>query len=152
MITSICCSRLSRTKFTAYPETRIVSVGISRDGPSHPTAFRDSAHSRSCGSQSLRRKRQECFAGSRHGLPLLFPDPQDQGAGERDAVGCVSIGDLATDAAEAWIPCVSRPCIGFAPGAKGSPRRRPSGVLPVFFPYTTFEVIVSTDCVCMAFR
>ena len=27
LITSICCSRVSRTKFTAYPETRIVSCG-----------------------------------------------------------------------------------------------------------------------------
>ena len=25
-------------------------------------------------------------------------------------------GILATDAAEAWMPCVSRPCIGLAPG------------------------------------
>lgn len=28
----------------------------------------------------------------------------------------------------------SRPFIGFAPGAKGSPARRPSGVFPVFLP------------------
>src|SRR5215468_8459460 len=27
LMTSICCSRVSRTKFTAYPETRIVSCG-----------------------------------------------------------------------------------------------------------------------------
>src|SRR5262249_39028609 len=27
LITSICCSRVSRTKFTAYPETRIVRWG-----------------------------------------------------------------------------------------------------------------------------
>jgi hypothetical protein len=33
---------------------------------------------------------------------------------------------------------------GFAPGANGSPALRPSGVLPVFLPYTTFEVIVNT--------
>ena len=39
------------------------------------------------------------------------------------------------------------PCIGFAPGAKGSPAFLPSGVLPVFLPYTTFDVIVSTDIV-----
>lgn len=31
-----------------------------------------------------------------------------------------------------------------APGAKGSPRLRPSGVLPVALPYTTLEVMVST--------
>ena len=56
-------------------------------------------------------------------------------------------GILATDAAEAWMPWLSRPCIGLAPGANGSPRRRPSGVLPVALPYTTFEVMVRTDCV-----
>src|SRR5262245_2873404 len=27
LMTSICCSRVSRTKFTAYPETRMVSCG-----------------------------------------------------------------------------------------------------------------------------
>src|SRR6185369_15751863 len=27
LITSICCSRVSRTKFTAYPETRMVRLG-----------------------------------------------------------------------------------------------------------------------------
>ena len=27
LMTSICCSRVSRTKFTAYPETRIVRLG-----------------------------------------------------------------------------------------------------------------------------
>src|SRR4051812_32660243 len=27
LITSICCSRVRRTKFTAYPETRMVSCG-----------------------------------------------------------------------------------------------------------------------------
>ena len=39
-----------------------------------------------------------------------------------------------SEAADAMIPCVSRPCIGLAPGAKGSPFRRPSGVWPVFLP------------------
>jgi hypothetical protein len=43
-------------------------------------------------------------------------------------------GILATEAAEAWMPWVSRPCMGLAPGANGSPWRRPSGVLPVAFP------------------
>ena len=61
-------------------------------------------------------------------------------------------GIFATDAAEAWMPWLSRPCIGFAPGANGSPRRRPSGVLPVLLPYTTFEVIVRIDCVWSALR
>jgi hypothetical protein len=61
-------------------------------------------------------------------------------------------GSFATDMAEASMPCESRPFIGLAPGANGSPARRPSGVLPVALPYTTFEVIVSTDCVCSALR
>ena len=63
-----------------------------------------------------------------------------------------SKGSFATDRAEASMPCESRPLIGLAPGAKGSPARRPSGVLPVALPYTTFEVIVSTDWVCTAPR
>ena len=61
-------------------------------------------------------------------------------------------GIFATDAADAWMPWLSRPCIGFAPGANGSPCRRPSGVLPVALPYTTFDVIVRIDCVCSALR
>src|SRR5262245_14512604 len=61
-------------------------------------------------------------------------------------------GIFATEAADAWMPWLSRPCIGLAPGANGSPRLRPSGVLPVALPYTTFDVIVSTDCVCSAWR
>ena len=61
-------------------------------------------------------------------------------------------GIFATEAADAMIPWVSRPCIGLAPGANGSPCRRPSGVLPVAFPYTTFDVIVRIDCVWSAFR
>ena len=43
-------------------------------------------------------------------------------------------GILATEAAAAWMPWLSRPCIGLAPGANGSPCRRPSGVLPVALP------------------
>lgn len=50
------------------------------------------------------------------------------------------------------MPWRSRPFIGFAPGANGSPARRPSGVLPVWRPYTTLEVMVSTESVCSAFR
>src|SRR3954447_846345 len=61
-------------------------------------------------------------------------------------------GMRATDRHEASHPCESRPCIGFAPGANGSPARRPSGVLPVFLPYTTLEVIVRMDCVCTELR
>src|SRR6185503_20902235 len=61
-------------------------------------------------------------------------------------------GIFATEAAEAWMPNLSRPCIGLAPGANGSPARLPSGVLPVFLPYTTLDVIVRIDCVCSALR
>src|SRR6185436_18419350 len=61
-------------------------------------------------------------------------------------------GILATDAADAWTPCESRPCIGLAPGANGSPWRRPSGVFPVLLPYTAFDVIVRIDCVWTALR
>ena len=43
-------------------------------------------------------------------------------------------GIFATDAAAACMPWLSRPCIGLAPGANGSPRRRPSGVFPVALP------------------
>jgi hypothetical protein len=50
------------------------------------------------------------------------------------------------------MPCRSRPFIGLAPGANGVPARRPSGVLPVCLPYTTLEVMVSTDRVCSASR
>jgi formate C-acetyltransferase len=35
--------------------------------------------------------------------------------------------------------------VAFAPGAKAIPAFLPSGVEPVFLPYTTFEVIVNTD-------
>lgn len=39
--------------------------------------------------------------------------------------------------------------MGFAPGAKGSPFLRPSGVEPVFLPYTTLEVMVRIEVVGM---
>ncbi|GIL55456.1 hypothetical protein Vafri_11017 [Volvox africanus] len=58
-------------------------------------------------------------------------------------------GSLATEFSDDRAPCASRPCMGFAPGAKGSPFLRPSGVLPVFLPYTTLEVMVRTDSVGM---
>ena len=58
-----------------------------------------------------------------------------------------SYGSFATDSNDANAPWLSLPCIGFAPGAKGSPAWRPSGVVPVFFPYTTFEVMVRIDIV-----
>src|SRR5215471_17098662 len=61
-------------------------------------------------------------------------------------------GIFETDAADAMMPCESRPCIGLAPGPNGSPLRRPSGVFPVPLPYTTFDVIVKTDCVWRALR
>lgn len=62
---------------------------------------------------------------------------------------CVCIayvnGILATEVNEATAPFTSRPCIGLAPGPNGLPPIRPHGVLPVFLPYTTFEVMVRTD-------
>src|SRR6185436_5601288 len=61
-------------------------------------------------------------------------------------------GSFATERHDASQPWLSRPCIGFAPGANGSPFRRPSGVFPVLLPYTTFDVIVRIDCVCRALR
>src|SRR3569832_773978 len=61
-------------------------------------------------------------------------------------------GILATDAAAAWMPWLSRPCMGFAPGADGSPRRRPSGVIPVGFPEPSVDWIGSTDWVWRALR
>ncbi|MNN90637.1 hypothetical protein D3C81_2086240 [compost metagenome] len=45
-----------------------------------------------------------------------------------------SYGNLATELKEASAPFLSRPCIGLAPGANGSPALRPSGVVPVFLP------------------
>jgi hypothetical protein len=47
---------------------------------------------------------------------------------------------------------VSLLCIGFAPGAKGANASLPSGVAPVFLPYTIFEVIVNIDKVAFALR
>ena len=41
----------------------------------------------------------------------------------------------------------SAPYDGFAPGESGSPALRPSGIAPVAFPYTTFDVIVRIDVV-----
>ena len=46
----------------------------------------------------------------------------------------ISNGIFATDARDATAPFVSRPCIGFAPGAKATPFFLPSGVAPVFLP------------------
>jgi hypothetical protein len=61
-------------------------------------------------------------------------------------------GTFATLFKLANTPLASRPCMGFAPGAKGSPRLRPSGVEPVFFPYTRLLVIVRTLRVGMELR
>ena len=58
---------------------------------------------------------------------------------------------FATEFSDAIAPLLSLPCIGFAPGANGIPAFLPSGVEPVFWPYTTFEVIVNTDNVGVAF-
>ena len=61
-------------------------------------------------------------------------------------------GSFATDDNAATAPLMSRAFIGLAPGAKGTPFWRPSGVPPVFRPNTTFEVMVSKLCVGIAFR
>ena len=42
--------------------------------------------------------------------------------------------DFATEDNEAATPLLSLPCIGLAPGAKGTPCFLPSGVFPVFLP------------------
>ena len=55
-------------------------------------------------------------------------------AAQGPALELFTEGEDETDAAEAMMPCESRPCMGFAPGANGSPLRRPSGVLPVLLP------------------
>ena len=48
-------------------------------------------------------------------------------------------------------PLVSLPCSGLAPGPNGSPSFLPSGVEPVFLPYTTLDVIVKIDIVALEF-
>ena len=63
----------------------------------------------------------------------------------------LAYSNLATEFKEAIAPFSSLPCIGLAPGANGSPLCLPSGVEPVFEPYTTFDVIVNTDIVGSAF-
>lgn len=62
-----------------------------------------------------------------------------------------SYGSFAIEFNTAREPFTSLPCRGFAPGPKGSPALLPSGVLPVFLPYTTFDVIVRIDNVCFEF-
>ena len=61
------------------------------------------------------------------------------------------VRNFATEFKDASAPLVSRPCIGLAPGAKGSPDLRPSGVAPVFLPYITLLVIVSAERVWIPF-
>ena len=60
-----------------------------------------------------------------------------------------SYGSFATELSAATAPFTSLPCSGFAPGPNGSPALLPSGVLPVALPYTTLDVIVSTERVCL---
>jgi hypothetical protein len=60
-------------------------------------------------------------------------------------------GSLATEDKEFTAPVLSLPLKGLAPGANGCPDFLPSGVEPVNFPYTTFEVIVSIDIVILDF-
>ncbi len=65
---------------------------------------------------------------------------------------CASLkGSFDTEDREATAPCVSRPCIGLAPGANGCPFLRPSGVLPVALPYVTLDVIVRIEVVGIPF-
>ena len=61
-----------------------------------------------------------------------------------------SNGNFAIEFITANAPFVSLPCNGFAPGPNGAPALLPSGVFPVAFPYTTFDVIVNIDNVCFA--
>ncbi len=62
-----------------------------------------------------------------------------------------SKGNFAIEFITAKAPFLSLPCNGFAPGPNGAPARLPSGVFPVAFPYTTLEVIVKIDNVCLEF-
>ena len=56
-------------------------------------------------------------------------------------------GSLDTELRDATAPWLSLLCIGLAPGANASPAFLPSGVDPVFLPYTTLDVIVRIDVV-----
>ena len=56
-------------------------------------------------------------------------------------------GIFETDDNELTAPEASLPCIGLAPGANGWPAFLPSGVVPVFLPYITFDVIVKIEVV-----
>jgi hypothetical protein len=58
--------------------------------------------------------------------------------------------NLLTEFNDAIAQLVSRPCIGFAPGANASQAFLQSGVAHVFFPYITFDVIVSNERVGFA--
>ena len=60
----------------------------------------------------------------------------------------LAYGIFATELSEFKAPVLSRLCIGFAPGANGSPSFRKSGVAPVCFPYMTLDVIVRIESVC----
>ena len=58
-----------------------------------------------------------------------------------------SYGSFVSEFKDARSPFCSAPYDGFAPGESGSPALRPSGIAPVAFPYTTFDVIVRIDVV-----
>src|SRR5690606_4812145 len=80
--------------------------------------------------------------------------PNDLGIMEKvlEIPSCASLYfSFATEFNEAIAPLLSRPCIGFAPGAKDSPALRPSGVAPVLVPYMTLDVMVSKDNVGVEF-
>ena len=62
----------------------------------------------------------------------------------------ISYGSFVRELSDASSPFFSAPYDGFAPGANGAPAFRPSGMSPVAFPYTTFEVIVRIEVVGVA--
>ena len=81
-----------------------------------------------------------------------FPNVPGVIANVYDIPSCAcSNGILATEFSADNAPFVSRQCNGFAPGPNGAYILLPSGVFPVFFPYTTFDVIVNTDNVTVEF-
>lgn len=80
--------------------------GLMQEGPTPPRRGAGGETGRSAGRALME-------------APLPCPSPQP-----------AAHGIFATLLREASAPCSSRPCSGLAPGAKGSPRLRPSGVEP----------------------
>lgn len=80
-------------------------------------------------------------------LVLLAQRARHDGEGVGNAVLRVAERKLGNRAQRRDGAMLSRWCIGLAPGANGTPALRPSGVAPVFLPYTTLEVMVRTEVV-----